>query len=434
MRIVQLTPGTGSFYCGTCLRDNALVAALRRLGHEAFMVPLYLPPALDEAAASDRMPVFYGGLNVYLQQHSSLFRRIPRWLDRLLDSPALLRATARRAGATQPRQLGELTLSTLQGEEGNQAKELERLTDWLVSEGPIDVVCLSNALLIGLARRIREKTEAAVVCTLQGEDYFLDLLPEPFRTQAWDTLVARAAEVDAFVAVSHYYAGVMRTRAHLPADRMHVVYNGIALDGYPQAPRTVVPQPPVLGYLSRMCPLKGLHTLVEAYVLLRERRRIPDLRLRIAGTQTADDIPFVTQLQDRLTGAGLADAVEFLPNLDREKKLAFLKGLSLLSVPATYGESFGLYLLEAWAAGVAVVQPRHAAFPELIEATGGGVLCEPDNPEALADAIETLLCDSTRLLQLGEKARQAVRTRFHVDVMAQNVLHVFEQAVARRRG
>src|SRR5947207_14391552 len=116
MRIVQLTAGTGSFYCGTCLRDNALVTELRRQGHEALLVPLYLPLALDEPPATPETPLFYGGVNVYLQQQSSLFRKTPRWMDRLLDSPGILQAAARRAGMTRAADLGELTLSVLRGE------------------------------------------------------------------------------------------------------------------------------------------------------------------------------------------------------------------------------------------------------------------------------------------------------------------------------
>src|SRR5215210_6613717 len=167
MRIIQITPGTGSFFCGTCLRDNALVAELRRQGHDALMVPLYLPMVVDEAPTAGDTPLFYGGVNVYLQQKSALFRKSPRWLDRLLDTPGVLSFAASRAGSTEARELGDLTVSTLRGEEGNQIKELDRLAEWLTETGP-EVVCLSNALLVGMARRVKERTGAAIVCTLQG--------------------------------------------------------------------------------------------------------------------------------------------------------------------------------------------------------------------------------------------------------------------------
>jgi len=431
MRVIQLTPGTGSFFCGTCLRDNALVSELRRQGHDALMVPLYLPPTLDEASASSDAPLFYGGVNVYLQQKSALFRRTPRWVDQLFDSRSMLKVAASKAGMTQAEDLGDLTLSTLRGEDGNQVKELDRLAAWLETDGRADVVCLSNALLIGLARRIKQRTRAAVVCTLQGEDSFLDSLPEPDRTAAWDTLAERAADVDAFIAPSHYYGKLMQRRARLPAERVHVVHNGILLDGY--APAPAAPEPPVLGFLSRMCPPKGLHTLLEAYRLLRKEGRVPALKLRIAGSQTAGDVAFVKGLQEQLAANGLSRDVEFLPNVSREEKVRFLQGLTLLSVPATYGEAFGLYLVEAWAAGVPVVQPRHGAFPELVEATGAGLLCEPDDARSLADAIERLLMEPAEARAMGERGRIAAHERFSVERMAQGVLEVFGQVAPGAR-
>src|SRR6187200_459319 len=115
MRIIQITPGTGSFYCGTCLRDNALVVELRRQGHEALMVPLYLPVTVDETPAAGDTPLFYGGVNVYLQQKSAFFRHTPRWVDQLFDSQSVLQLAASRAGSTEAHDLGDLTVSTLRG-------------------------------------------------------------------------------------------------------------------------------------------------------------------------------------------------------------------------------------------------------------------------------------------------------------------------------
>jgi glycosyltransferase involved in cell wall biosynthesis len=426
MRIIQITPGTGSFFCGTCLRDNALVAELRRQGHDALMVPLYLPMVVDEAPTAGDTPLFYGGVNVYLQQKSALFRMSPRWLDRLLDTPSVLSLAAGRAGSTEARELGDLTVSTLRGEEGNQLKELDRLSEWLSETRP-EVVCLSNALLVGMARRIKERTGAALVCTLQGEDSFLDSLPESDSRAAWQALTERAADIDAFIAVSHYYGGVMQRRLGLVAERVHVVHNGILLDGYAPAPEP--PSPPVLGYLARLCKEKGLATLVDAYIHLRRRDRLPGLKLHVAGSMTAADRTFVEQIQARIAAAGLSDDVRIRPNLSRDEKIAFLQSLSALSVPATYGESFGLYVIEALAAGVPVVQPRHAAFPELIEATGGGLLCEPDDPESLAAAVEELLGDPQTARTIGAQGRKVVEERFNVTRMARDTVQVFERVM-----
>ncbi len=451
MRVVQLSAGTGNFYCGTCLRDNALVAELRRQGHDALLVPLYLPLVLDEAPASEDAPLFYGGVNVYLQQKSALFRRSPRGLDLLLDAPPILRAAGKRAGMTTARDLGELTLSMLRGEEGCQVKELDRLVRWLETEVRPQVVCLSNALLIGLARRIKERTGAALACFLNGEHAFLDSLPEPERTASWDTIASRAADVDAFLPVSHYYADLMRRRARLPAERVHVVYPGVRLAGYTdcglriadcglgsrRSGQSAIRNPqsaiPAIGFLAKMRPDKGLGTLVEAYLRLRAGGRNPKLKLRVAGACTAADRRYVDGLRERLSTAGLAGDVEFLPNLDRDAKINFLRSLTVFSVPATYGEAFGLYVIEALAAGVPVVQPEHGAFPEIIEATGGGVLCKPGDPESLAARLEELLADPEAARRMGHRGRRAVVERFSVDRMARETLAVLATVGRRER-
>ncbi|MDQ3813116.1 MAG: glycosyltransferase family 4 protein [Armatimonadota bacterium] len=428
-RIVHLTPGTGSFYCGTCLRDNALVTALRKLGHDATLLPLYLPLTLDEPDASDGQPVLMGGINVYLQQKSALFQKTPRWLDHLLDAPALLKMAASRAGMTAAEDLGDVTLSMLRGEEGRQKKEIDKLVDWLKLESQPDAVCLSNALLIGLVRRLKSELKVPVVCSLQGEDSFLDSLPEPYRTQSWETIAERARECDAFVAPSRYFGDLMQERLKLPPERVHVVYNGIALDGY--EPAQPLPDPPVLGFFARQCQPKGLETLVEAFIILKQRDHIKSLKLLVAGTKTVADEPFVNNLRARLEKQGLARQALFLEPLDRNGKIAFLQNLSALSVPATYGESFGLYIIEALACGVPVAQPRHAAFPELIEITGGGVLCEPNDPQSLAEAVERLLNDPGAARAMGEHGRQVVLRDFSAEQMARNFAGVIEPLGSR---
>ena len=426
MEILQLTPGAGAMYCGNCLRDNALVAALRTMGHQVLMVPLYLPLTLDEADQSAGTPVFFSGINVYLDQKSPWFRRAPRWLHDLLTARPLLKWAASRTGSTRVESLGDLTLSMLKGELGNQARELEELIRWLAGQPRPDVVFLSNALLLGMARKLRQQLSRPVVCMLQGEDYFLDSLPEPRRSQCWETLAERARDADLFIAPSHYFAKLMQTRLRLPADRVRVVYNGINLAGYTSQPVASKPESPALGYLARMCKEKGLDLLVDAFVLLQRRGRVPGLRLRIAGSLGVADKPFVDSLRRRLAQAGFADRAEFHPNVDRAAKLALLESLSVFSVPARYGEAFGLYVLEALAAGVPVVQPRAAAFPELVEMTDGGVLCAPEDAEALADGLERLLLDPRSAREFGEAGRRSVRERFTAESMAQSLLEAIK--------
>ncbi len=429
MNIVQITPGAGSMYCGNCFRDNALVAALRKMGHSALMVPLYLPLTLEEEDQSAGTPIFFSGINVYLEQKAAFFRKAPSWLHDWLASPTLLKWAAGKAAKTRASDVGELTLSMLKGEEGHQARELHELTDWLKTQPGVDVICLSNALLLGLARQLKQVLGVPIVCMLQGEDSFLDALPAPHGEAAWKALAERASDVDLFVAPSRYFAETMGRRLHLPTERVRVVYNGINLADY--GPPSPPGDPPAIGYFARMCREKGLETLVDAFITLKKRGRVPNLVLRVGGGLGPSDRPFVALLQDRLQSNGVGADVEFHPNLDRAAKQAFLRSVSVFSTPACYSEAFGLYLVEAWAAGRPVVQPRHAAFTELVQETGGGLLCEPRDPTALADGLEELLTNPDRARALGDAGRRAVEQTFSVERMAENMLQVFGEARAR---
>lgn len=424
MRIVHITPGAGGMHCGNCFRDNALVKALRDAGHDTLMIPLYLPMTLDEEDQSAGTPIFFGGINVYLEQKSSFFRSTPRWLKQLLDRPALLRWASGKAAKTRAADVGELTISMLRGEEGNQARELEELIAWLKPGGRPNIICLSNALLCGLARRLKQAFRVPVVCFLQGEDSFLDQLPETHRARAWATLKERARDIDLFVAPSAYFAGLMQERLGLSDSRVRIVHNGLNLQGFSQAPPPAVP---TLGYFARMCREKGLDTLVDAFIHLRLHTDLKTLRLRVGGSCGPADHSFVSSLQEKLVDAGLGADCEFLRNVSREEKQGFYRSLTVMSVPARFGEAFGLYLIEAMASGVPVVQPRVAAFPEIVAVSGGGVLCEPEDPVALAEQIHSLLKDPSRHASIARAGRQSALAEFNVERMAEKLAELYAE-------
>lgn len=426
MRLLHLTPGTGNFHCGSCLRDNALIKALRARGHDAVMAPLYLPLVTDREEASPGQPVRAGGISLYLQQKMPWFHRMPRFVHNWLSRPRLLRLAARGMGMTSARDLGEMTVGSLLGREGRQWGEWRKLVRWIKEEARPEVVSLSNSLLCGLAPALREEAGVPVLCSLQGEDSFLDSLAEPWRTQAWEAMRVNAGSVTRFISPSAFYREVMAGRLGVPPEAVTVLPNGLDLTPFPVA------EPdsnwPSIGYLARMIHGKGLGTLVEAYIELMRRRRLPRVRLRIAGAFTPMDENYVRQQQAKLAAAGLAEKVSWHPNLSFEDKLRFLAELSVFSVPATYGEAFGLYVVEALACGVPVVQPRHGAFPELIERTGGGLLCEPDNPRSLADALESLLLDEPARDQLANRGLNAARSEFTAVRMAERFELVMREA------
>jgi glycosyltransferase involved in cell wall biosynthesis len=427
MRIIQIIPSAGDgFYCENCLRDIALVKAMRKLGHDVLTVPLYLPLPVNESITMGEAPIFFGGINVYLQQKSAFFRKTPRWFDRLLDSPKLLRWVGRRAGMTSSNDLGRTTISMLRGEKGRQIKELDRLLGWLCNrENKLDVVCLSNILLIGLAGPIKQRLGVPVVCLLQDEDGFLDGLPSPYSEQAWQILAERADDVDAFIAVSHYYADVMRQRLKLFSERIFVAYIGVSLERYELRPNELAI--PTIGYLSQMCPEKGLDTLVDAFIHLKKKDKLKNIRLRITGGRMANDEKFINRIRKQLNFCKLIGDVEFLTDFDHDSKIAFLQNLSVLSVPEKKPVAYGLYMLEALAAGVPVVQPASGAFPELLEMTGGGVLYEPNNTAALASAIEPLLLKPNYARKLGKQGRDAVFKKLNIEQTAQELVRIYGQ-------
>jgi glycosyltransferase involved in cell wall biosynthesis len=417
MRILHLTPGTGSFHCGSCLRDHALIRALRSRGHDAIMAPLYLPLVTDREVSNPEIPVQVGGVSLYLQEKMPWLRYVPRFLLNWLNSPALLRYAGGFISMTSPHDLGRMTLGALAGEQGNQWPEWRRALDWIKNEVKPDVISLSNGLLLGLCPVIERDLGIPVVASLQGEDSFLDTLVEPYREQCWEAMRQNAQHVTRFVAASHYYADNMRARLGVPADKMTVVHNGLELTAFAAA------KPdqnwPTIGYFARMIHGKGLTTLVDAYILLHQRGSVPRLKLKIGGSKTVGDEKYLAGLRAKLKAAGCEGRVEWHPNINFNDKVKFFRDLTVFSVPATYGEAFGLYILESIASGVPVVQPRHAAFPELIEITQGGVLCEPDDVKSLADALEATLQDSLFREKLINQGMARVRSEFSAAKMAE---------------
>ncbi len=411
-------------YCGTCIHDNTLAAALIRIGHEVALMPTYTPMRTDEANVSTGQ-VFYGALNVYLQGRSSIFRHTPRALDWLLDRPSVLKLVSKLGSTTDPKDLGWMALDVLQGEDGHQKKELGRLVAWLRHDFKPDVVHITNSMLLGMVRRIREEVGVPVVVALQGEDLFIDDLPEPFHTTVIEQMRSRAADASLFISPSRYYADHMAGVLAVPAEAIRVVPLGIRLDGHGAERESRTDDSIHLGFLARISPEKGLHRLVEAFVRLAQLPECSGLRLRIAGYLGPRDVPYKEECMATLAEAGLSDRVDFLGEVDLERKLAFLRSLDLLSVPTVYHESKGIFVLEALADGVPVVLPRHGSFPEMVEATGGGLLVEPDSTESLVEGIRRLVVDAEARRELGRRGQKAVRERYTDDANAEAVLAVY---------
>lgn len=417
------------------MHDNTLAAALDRLGVDIQLIPTYTPIRTDEDDVSvDR--VFFGGINVFLQQRFSLFRFLPSWLDRIFDRPRFIRWVTSRAIEIDPKELGGLTVSMLKGEHGSQRKEVRRLCKWLASSAKPDLVVLTNVLIGGCIPEIKRKLAIPLLVTLQGDDVFLDQLVEPYKSRAFEEIQRLVERVDGFVVNTRYYADFVEQYFGIPGNKLVIVPLGIDMRDFRQATsKTVQPQPgpvqqPAIGYLARLAPEKGLGVLVDAFIELRKKAQLGDVQLRVAGWLGEQNREYAEAEFAKLTAAGLEDAFHYAGTVSRQEKIEFLEGLDVFSVPTTYAEPKGLYVLEALAAGVPVVQPEHGAFPELLAETGGGWLTAPSDPAALAETLCEALADRKRLSQFAAAGQEAVHERFNAEVMGHNMLKVYRKYVA----
>ena len=429
MKILYLTGGAGRMYCGSCLRDNALATELIARGHEVLLLPVYTPTFTDEPNVSQNHVVL-GGISAYLEQYVPLFRKTPAWLDGLWDSSWMLSLASRGSISTNPKMLGEMTVSVLKGEDGFQRKEIRKLIDWLKREPLPDVISLPYSLLLGLAGPLKRELNLPICCTLQGEDLFLDGLHEPYRTQALDLIRSHIRHVDAFLPVSEFYAEFMPGYLGIPSDKIKVVPLGINLNGFEAKPANGH-GPFTVGYLARVAPEKGLHVLVEAYRLFRDHPEVPSARLEVAGYMAPDCKPYLEEIKQKLEAWGLAGEFNYRGVLNRDEKIDFLKGLNVFSVPATYDEPKGVSLLEAMACGIPLVQPRRGAFTEIVEKTSGGLLVEPDDAAKLSKGLLEIHQNRALADELGQNGARAVRQHYSAAHMADRALEAYESVLSR---
>jgi glycosyltransferase involved in cell wall biosynthesis len=413
----MVTAGAGGMYCGSCLQDNALVAALIKAAVDIQLLPMYTPIRTDEPNQSLNQ-VFFGGINVYLQQKFPPWGKLPMFLTRWLDHPQLIRWVTSVQMQTNASRLGDLTVSMLKGSHGNQAAEVERLVEWLDKHAHPQLVHFSNILICGCAPTIKQRLDIPVLVTLQGDDVFLGDLGTPHQQAALDQIREIDRSVDAYVVHSDFYADHMASYLGIDRTKFRKIPLSITtadLAG-PVAPHAAS-RPPTIGYMARLAPEKGLPGLCAALELLRRRPATANVRLVIAGWLGADYQTEVEDLFQQLAAACGPDSFEFRGTVTRSEKRQLFSDIDVLSVPTTFLEPKGLYVLESLASGTPVVQPNHGVFPELLESTGGGLLCQPNDPEDLADRLSELLTDESRRRELGATGQANVR-KFHTATVA----------------
>lgn len=430
--LVYLTAGAAGMFCGSCMHDNALARAISK--HESWdvtLVPTYTPIRTDESNHSIDQ-VFFGGINVYLQQKIPLFRHLPGFFDRWLDNPRLIRRVTAKASDTSPKLLGQLAVSMLQGSHGFQRKEVARLLDWLRNDVQPDVVLLTNVLIGGCVEDIQQQLQVPVIATLQGDDIFLDSLPEPYRQQAIDLASHVANRCDGLISHSQFYADFMSQFLKIEHP-IQISPLGIEVGDLLDIPRTehASDEPVTIGYLARIAPEKGLHILVEAFLTLKQRPGTGHVRLAVAGWLGDHRREWFQQQWGKLKAAGLSDCISFTETIDKAGKRDFLAGIDLLCVPTEYREPKGLFALEAMASGIPVVVPQHGAFPEMIAASQGGLLCPPNDAEATAECLYQMVQDPKGRQALGQAGREHVKQHRNEQVMAEQTIQLLEAWIER---
>ncbi len=427
MKIIHIIPGSGgSFYCGNCLRDSKYVDAIRDLGHEVVKIPMYLPLFADKHDIKD-IPVFYGAVSIYLKQLYPLFRKAPGWFDRFLNSKPILKLAAGMAGSTRAKGLEEMTVSMLLGEEGKQKEELERMVDWIAIHCEPEIIHLSNALLLGLAHRLKEKLNSPVVCSLQDEDVWVDIMKHESRDEVWKLMHDKAQYVNAFIAVSDYYASAMKKKMKIPSEKVESLHLGV--DPLDYQTFDIDQKKRNIGFLSRMSYNNGLDILVNAFIILKKSNGFDDVKLVLTGGSTGDDSKFLREITKKIKKENLHQDVNFCEDFECEGRAAFFNNISLLSVPVRQGEAFGMYLLEAMASGIPVVQPALGAFPEIVEISGGGITYEPNTPEKLAEALATILNNKELLVTKSRNGYQGVLKHFDIKNQAEKLVEFYRKVI-----
>ncbi|MEM6456550.1 MAG: glycosyltransferase family 4 protein, partial [Acidobacteriota bacterium] len=416
LRVAQISAGAAGMYCGSCMHANTVARTLIDQGHEVALIPTYTPLRTDEARVVTGERVFFSAINVYLQEKIPFFRHAPRWVDRLFESRPLLRMLSKMdAAGTDGRDIASLTLSVLQGADGHQAKELDKLVEWLETDYRPDVVQLAFAFFLGFAGPIKQRLGVPILCLLQGEDLTLDDMPADGRAAVVAAMREKARDVDRFLAPNAYYADAMADLLDVPRARFGIAPLGVdpadffvddpdgahgAADGASSTEQRGAEDRRAadparadgalqIGFLGRRCPEKGLHLLTAAFERLAADH--PTLRLRIAGYLSKRDHAYNNDLLAQLDRAGLSERVDVVGEVDRAGKVDFLHSLDLFALPTVYREPKGLSVIEAMACGVPVVQPDHGSFPEMLADDGGGVLVAPDDAGALAAGVDALL-------------------------------------------
>jgi glycosyltransferase involved in cell wall biosynthesis len=360
-----------------------------------------------------------------------LLRHAPKWIDNILNARPLLHLAAKQAGSTRAKGLEEMTISMLMGEHGQQKDELEYMVHWLETHYKADVIHISNALLLGLAHKLKEKLKVPIVCSLQDEHVWVDVMSQNAKEHVWKLMREKAQDIDMFIAVSHYYNAFMKEKLAVADDKITTLHIGV--DPHDYSFINAVEKEKNIGFLSRLCEENGLDILIDAFLLLKQKPENESVKLFLTGGSTADDKRFISMQKKKVQHARLGHSVVFMDDFSPAGRKTFFDKVSVLSVPVRNGEAFGIYLIEAMASGIPIVQPQLAAFPEIVHASGGGLLYKQNTPDELADTLHRLLQNTQQLKQLSMAARESTERNFNILELTKQLKEIYTHVVTQSK-
>jgi glycosyltransferase involved in cell wall biosynthesis len=422
VKIAYICPGTGgAFYCENCVRDNALAAGLRALGHDVDIVPMYLPVNVEDAPRNNSGAVMFGAVRLYLIDKFPHLKKFPQKMLRLLDCRPILNMAAGFAGSTRAGGHEEMTIEMIMGEEGKFADEFEVTADYIIAQKP-DLIFLPNAFLLGIASAVKAKLPSIkVVCLLQDEHVWVDASANAYRSKTWEAVSKKINCADNLCTHSNWYREKIAKLINISPDTVSTIPFGVDPKKYIASLSVTTPAQTSIGYISRLCREMGMDVLAEAYCQLLKNGICNDSSaVEFCGGYTKDDIAVVNQSRRKINDAG--GRISIRKHFDMTNRTNFLSSLSLLSVPTQINIAFGGFITEAMASGVPVVQPDGGGFSEVIAETGAGLLYSPNTPEALAEALAKIIKDKNLRGSMGEAGRKAVLGKYNNEEMARQAL------------
>ena len=257
-------------------------------------------------------------------------------------------------------------------------------------------------------------------------------VPFSFTAHANDIFVPRSFAIgldrlvdtaSAVITETDYAANYLRERFPRSAAKIERVYNGIDVTNFARA-NFDAPIPLILS-VGRLIEKKGFTDLIEACRLLRDSGR--EFRCEIIG-----DGPLQNDLQAQIVRAGLEPRITLVGSQSQEKIHERLAAAHLFVLPCVKDAAGGsdnlpTVIAEAMAAGLPVVSTSIAGIPEMVEHNVTGELVPPNDPRALATAMERIITDLPRARQLGARGLEVARAKFSIVTSVQSLLGIFNK-------